>query len=120
MTQAETMGSRARREFVSQLPCMACGRRGCANAHVLPKLVSGGGIGRKGHYTTIAPLCVAPVTVVIGGRRQTFAGCHQLFDEHRNIFDRLHPEFDPDIASAWTERAWQAFVASGGAMEATL
>jgi hypothetical protein len=100
--EAETMGSPARRTFVASLPCAACGREPTEaypsqNAHVLPKKESHGGTGRKGHHTAIAPLC---------GNRGASLGCHRLFDDYRDVFDRRFPHFAPAVAAAATEAAW--------------
>ena len=46
-------GPPGRREFVAQLPCVACWRRRCHNHHI-----TSGGIGRKTDYDQIVPLCV--------------------------------------------------------------
>lgn len=48
-------GSRARVRYVTTLPCAACGYCGAyprQNAHT-----ANGGLSRKGHCTTIIPLC---------------------------------------------------------------
>jgi hypothetical protein len=103
--EIETMGSRARRKFVASLACAACGREPTKdypsqNAHVLPKRESNGGVGRKGHHTAIAPLCV---------------NCHKLFDERRSIFDKAFPCFVPLVAAAATEAAWVLHKIKSGA-----
>jgi hypothetical protein len=51
-TFAHSTHSRARQRFVCSLPCRVTGRTPSEGAHVLGV----DGIGRKGHYTTIAPL----------------------------------------------------------------
>lgn len=53
----EEYGSKARVKFVERLPCAACGYAGPVrrdNAHT-----KNAGLSRKGHYTTIIPLCRA-------------------------------------------------------------
>lgn len=54
---ARIYGSKARVKFVERLPCAACGYAGEVrreNAHT-----KNDGLSRKGHYTTIIPLCRA-------------------------------------------------------------
>lgn len=67
---AREYGSEERRQFVADQPCVACGwhgHEGCENAHT-----KGDGGSRKGHYTTIVPLC-PPHT----RRRGLISGCHR-------------------------------------------
>ena len=47
-----TYHSTARVKFVKSLPCCVCGGDGSVNAHT-----TGGGMSRKGDFTTIVPLC---------------------------------------------------------------
>lgn len=102
--ERETMGTQARRKFVSRLECAACSRVATEdypsqNAHVLPKRETGGGMGRKGSCIGIAPLCVR---------------CHDAFDRRRSEFDKQFPFFDPRIAAAFTEAAWQLELQKSG------
>jgi hypothetical protein len=46
-------GSKERVEWVKSCVCILCSATPCDNAHVKSK----SGMGRKGHYTTIAALC---------------------------------------------------------------
>lgn len=101
--------SKERVEFVKNLPCAACtyhewntGYR-CENAHVC----GNGGMGRKGDYTTIAPLCGRRPGLSTGGAPYGM-GCHRLFDEYRSTFDSLFPDFNPETAAQQTEQAWIA------------
>lgn len=48
-------GSKARVKFVSRLPCAACGYAGRVPRDCAHTVTDG--MGRKGHYTTIIPLC---------------------------------------------------------------
>jgi hypothetical protein len=93
--EAETMGSRARREFVASLPCSACGIHGYSqNAH----LQGSAGMGVKKSADTIGPLC---------GDRYGVTGCHTLFDRHRGQFDARFPTYEPAWVALRTERLWQ-------------
>lgn len=96
---ARAYGSKAQRAFVAGLPCAACGIEGYSqNAHVL----GNGGMSRKAEAETVAPLC---------GPRPWFIpllGCHRLFDEHRQEFDEMFPEFNPERAAAECQSAWLA------------
>jgi hypothetical protein len=49
---AHEYGSKERREWISLHGCLACGRTPCDNAHT-----ANGGKSKKGHFTTIVPLC---------------------------------------------------------------
>ena len=80
--------SAARVLFVKQLPCCQCGASPCENAHT-----TGGGMGRKGHYSTIAPLC---------------ARCHSAYDEHRAPFDQPMVRAKVADAAGDTQSAWFA------------
>lgn len=91
-------GSSHRRTFIRSLPCSACGAEGYSqNAHVLK---IDGGMGRKGSYLGIAPLC---------GPRYGLAGCHARYDQHRSKFFSRFPWYDPKVICAEIERAYQAF-----------
>ena len=46
--------SDTRRRWVAELPCLVCSMTPCENAHT-----RNDGMGRKGPYTTIVPLCGA-------------------------------------------------------------
>lgn len=96
-TFARCYGSKARVAWVRGLPCAACGVLGASqNAHVLGP----DGMGRKGGYAGIAPLC---------GPRGTDEGCHRRFDTAKIA----HAQFDPVAAAAGTERAWLAHTHTG-------
>jgi hypothetical protein len=65
---ARIYGSKARVEWVKNLPCVCgCMRWPCDNAHSENE-----GKGRKGHHRTIVPLARV---------------CHRAYDEHRAPFD---------------------------------
>jgi hypothetical protein len=91
--QLRAYGPAERVTFVRGLPCAACGRYGSVNAHLL----GNDGLSRKGHYTTIGPLCPED---------------HTLYDEHRWDFEVKYPTFDPVTVAATTERAWLAYSAA--------
>lgn len=99
---ARIYGSKARVEFVKSLPCAACGIVGASeNAHVL----GNGGLSRKGAYRGIAPLCghwtqITPLSII------SRLGCHLMYDEYRESFNRRFPDFDPEEAAQATERRW--------------
>jgi len=99
-------GSIARVKFVNLRHCAACGAWGYSeNAHLL----GNDGGSRKGHFTTIGPLCgVRPDDQ--GG---VYQGCHNLFDEHGDEFAARFPTFNPRRVAAKTQRDWIAFVRSG-------
>ena len=100
---ARCYGSVDRVEFVKSLRCSACGRVGRSeNAHVL----GNGGAGRKGHFTTIAPLC---------GSAFASLGCHQMFDEYSDTFEEMYPLFSAEAEAARTQAYWQAHVGSAKA-----
>lgn len=93
---ARTYGSKERCDFISRLPCAACGVVGYSeNAHLL----GNGGMGRKAGYETIGPLCG-------GTPARPFLGCHALYDEKRHQFDWLFPNFDPVQVADETEGLW--------------
>lgn len=95
-TWAEQYHSDERVRFVQELPCSACGVRGHSeNAHVGRR----SGIGRKGHYTEIAPLC---------RRRYGAHGCHPMLHDAPHIFVQRFPEFNAEDIAAETERKWAA------------
>jgi hypothetical protein len=97
--EAETMGSRARREFVASLPCSACGIHGYSqNAH----LQGSAGMGLKKAADTIGPLCRS---------RTGIDGCHDLYDGRakdgkRRFWERF-PTYEPAWVALRTERLWQ-------------
>lgn len=92
---ARKYGSLERVTFVNAMRCAACRAAGRSeNAHVL----GNDGIGRKKGFESIAPLCRA---------------CHELYDEHRDVFDDKFPTFDAVAAAAKTQRDWLAHVALG-------
>lgn len=91
------MGTKARRRFVADQPCAACGRLFASqNAHLL----GNGGLSRKKDCTTIGPLCGPDFTT-------GYIGCHELYDEHRSEFDEAYPDFDAEAVAAKTEAGWQ-------------
>jgi len=73
--------------FVQSLPCRNCAETPSENAHV-----GGGGMGIKGPYTAIVPLC---------------GSCHrQLHTIGRDSFEAM-TELDLDHEAALTEKWWQ-------------
>jgi hypothetical protein len=99
-----TYHSRARQKFVNLMPCAACGVWGHSqNAHVLGV----DGAGRKGPYTSIAPLCGAR----FDGKGGVWPGCHHVFDTAPEKFRELFPTFNPAKAARATEKAWRKFLA---------
>lgn len=86
---ARTYHSKARVEFIKSMPCAYCRARDCVNAHT-----TGGGMSRKGDYTTIAPLCHR---------------CHSAYDEHRFPFNSPLARTGIAFAAEYAERAWLAF-----------
>lgn len=93
---ARTFGSGARVLFVRALPCAACGVVGYSeNAHLLGVE----GARRKGHYTTVGPLC--------GDHSQTM-GCHREYDEYRWSFVVRFPDFDAAVVASRTQALWAA------------
>jgi len=96
-------GSIARTKWVRLQPCAACGAWGYSqNAHVL----GNDGAGRKGHFTTITPLCgVRP-----DEQGSVYEGCHSLFDTKQDEFRARFPTFSPKRACRETQRQWRAFL----------
>lgn len=96
---ARIYGSPSRVKFVKSLPCCACGVVGWSvNAHLTP--IGEKGTGYKGHHRFIAPLC---------NRRGWFwpiRSCHILYDDYPSEFQVSYPDFDPEKASAETQRLW--------------
>lgn len=86
---ARVYGSRARVAWVKALPCVACGRGPCDNAHT-----ETGGMGRKADAHTIVPLCAGP------------NGCHANL--HRFGIQAFERKWDLflSIAADVTEQAW--------------
>ncbi len=72
--------------WISMRCCVACGIRGCENAHI-----AGEGMGRKGGYAKVIPLCPA---------------CHRL--QHRIGAGSFAIRYNLDLRAiaAATERAW--------------
>ena len=92
---ARTYGSKERVAFVKSLPCAICSVIGYSeNAHVHGK----SGLGRKGDYITILPLCrpnnVSP------------SGCHRLYDTGQFMGDTDYWMAKADR----TEEAWQSYL----------
>jgi hypothetical protein len=85
-------GSVERVEFIAALPCIACGMRPCDNAHGPD---SDSGMGRKGSYRSIVPLCKGP------------SGCHAAL--HRIGVQSFQKQARVDLkASALaTALAWE-------------
>ena len=86
---ARTYGSKARVEYVKTIACCHCwhwSKGGIDNAHT-----TGGGMSRKGDYTTIVPLC---------------RSCHVRYDEYLAPFDQ--PAVRDRIAgkAPFVEAAW--------------
>lgn len=112
---ARQYGSKERVAFVKSLPCAACGVIGFSeNAHLL----GNDGAGRKGPYTSIGPLCGRIRTYAIGNptvqRHWAYIelrGCHQLYDEHRDVFTLFYPTFNAERVATDTEAAWVRFQA---------
>lgn len=90
-----TYHSKARVEWVKSQPCVACRRMGSVNAHT-----TGGGMSRKGDYTTIVPLCHVD---------------HVRYDEYLAPFDQPFVRELVASAAALTEKRWQAHCAEAGA-----
>lgn len=86
---ARAYHSTDRVEFVKSLPCAACGRRPSENAH----MPSQSGMGRKGDYSTIVPLCRIH---------------HHQLDEGMGAV-AFEAEFGISLTAHadWTERQWQ-------------
>lgn len=100
---ARTYHSKERVAFVRGLKCSACGVVGYSeNAHVL----GNGGMSRKADYTTIAPLCGTLDGVRTGNVIIHSIGCHRVFDEYQEVFNRRYPDFNPEKAAADCESAW--------------
>lgn len=90
--------SKERVIFVKAMACAACGTAGFAvNAHLL----GNDGARRKGHYTTVGPLC---------GSDPWGPDCHFLYDNDRSEFNARFPDFDPEKVAAETEARWQVFL----------
>ena len=84
---ARAYGSKARVTFVQTIPCILCARTPSENAHMKSK----SGMGRKGHYTTIAALC---------------HDCHYAYDTNAlPDWAVAKAEHDPlTIEQAWQEQ----------------
>lgn len=98
-------GPKTRREWMKTLPCSACGVVGYSEgAHVL----GNGGMSRKADADTQAPLCGLnywPTTKVA----YLYAGCHNLYDRHRDVFNARFPDFDAKRAAEETEQLRQEY-----------
>lgn len=82
-------GSLERVLFVQAMPCLKCHRVPSENAHTENE-----GKGRKGHHTTVVPLCT---------------DCHTKYDRHHFPFnDDMHRESVKAYAVT-VEHAWQQF-----------
>ena len=100
---ARCYGSKVRVAFVQSLPCAACGVVGYSeNAHVGRE---GRGGSRRANADQIAPLCGRRPYNLGTAAIALYRGCHQQFDTHASGFAA---HFDPDVACAQTEAAWQA------------
>lgn len=85
---ARVYGSKERVAWVKSLPCAACQRSNCQNAHT-----ENGGMGRKADYDTIVPLCP-----------DCHAALHRMGTE---TFSRLW-SLDLSAYAAQVERAWRS------------
>lgn len=88
-------GPPGRREWVAQQPCIVwdCKNRPCENAHVNPE-GHPSGMGRKGDYTQIVPMC-----------HDHHQELHQIGER---TFEDRH-ELDLGFKAILTEDGWQAF-----------
>jgi hypothetical protein len=85
---ARIYGSEARVEWIAMRCCVACGFRGCENAHT-----AGDGVGRKGGYEKIIPLC---------------ATCHRLQHQIGAGTFAIRYQLDLRALAAATEAKWRA------------
>jgi hypothetical protein len=83
-------GSQNRVDWVNELPCLACGRSPSDNAHTENE-----GKSRKGHHTTIVPLC-RPHHRESHRGVQTFEAKHAL-----RLCGRTLRSWAETIAHAW-------------------
>lgn len=90
---ARVYGSKARVEWVQSLPCVGCGRTPSANAHTENE-----GKSRKGHHSTIAPLCPDGFHGV---------GCHTKFDRYLAPFDTEACRALVIVAAVRTDLLWR-------------
>ena len=86
-TFARCYGSKARVAFVQSLPCLLCGRTPSDNAH----LHGYGGMGTKGPYDTIIPLC---------------RFCHRDYDEAGAMSSLRMPWDAGEAFAAYVESLW--------------
>jgi len=88
-------GPPERREWVTTLPCAACGLIGYSqNAHVLPNKAKG----KKGDAKGIAPLCsdASPYC------------CHGRFDRYETPFEKGSPERERIMrCAAIVQQMWE-------------
>jgi len=72
-------GSKARRAWVQMQPCVVrnCPNRPCENAHVNP-VGHPSGMGRKGDFTQIVPMCRAHHQEYHDSGQRTFEDCYEL------------------------------------------
>lgn len=80
-------------EFVKSLPCRACNGAGSENAHTKD---SEAGMGRKGSYRSIVPLC--------GG----LSGCHRALHRIGQASFERQTGLDLAAEAALTEKWWVA------------
>lgn len=92
---ARTFHSLERVHFVRDLPCAGCGFWRSVNAHTENE-----GKSRKGHYSTIAPLCADDPL-------KNRLGCHGKYDRHEAPFDTGEVRNRVKAAAVKTERDWQ-------------
>ena len=80
---ARAYGSKARVAFIKTLACGVCGTTPSDNAHIHG---SKSGMGRKGPYTDIIPLCQS---------------CHTLYDEYKLKLDPAALRLVADTLEMW-------------------
>lgn len=93
--------SKARVAFVKSLPCVACGKGPCENAHV-----ENGGTGRKADYTLIVPLCSRRSH---NGEHPPIGCHHRLHNLGVKTFEAQH-RIDLHQEAARIEALWQQTV----------
>jgi hypothetical protein len=80
-----------RRRWVAELPCLVCSMTPCENCHT-----QNDGMGRKGSYTTIVPLCACH-------HRESHAIGVRSFEEKytRPLCGRTLESWAETVESAW-------------------
>lgn len=90
-------GSAARVEWINRLPCLVCGRTPSDNAHTANE-----GKSRKGHHTTIVPLCGG----LSGHHRESHRGVQSFERKHAHrLCGRTLRSWAETIAHAWRLQA---------------